>query len=287
MTAEEKAAALKKLEYAGKANNGVVAAMGLQLILAAAGVSLSFPVSMILPLIAMQNSNYVKDILSMFGFLSASETDGAQFTFRWKIDPSGYVYDSVTGERLAGVTATAYYIADDGSDGFLDTAPEATEYGILWDAEEWDQHNPLTTDAMGRYAWDVPEGWWRVKFEKQGYETVWSDWLPVPPPQTNVNIGMVPSEAEAYRIELTDQTDTSASVSLTNCTGTSSSVRYILAAYDAEGRIAALGAAEKDLLTDSTTILTIHYPAGETKYLLKAFVLDSKTMVPLRDAWES
>ena len=41
------------------------------------------------------------------------------------------------------------------------------------------------------YAWDVPEGWWRVKYEKSGYETVWSEWLPVPPPQTNVNIGMV------------------------------------------------------------------------------------------------
>ena len=74
---------------------------------------------------------------------------------------------------------------------------------------------------------------------------------------------------------------------LINCTGTSASVRYILAAYDAEGRIAALVAAEKDLLTGSNTVLTIHYPAGETKYLLKAFVLDSETMAPLRDAWES
>ena len=31
---------------------------------------------------------------------------------------------------------------------------------------------------------------WQVKYEKDGYETAYSEWLPVPPPQTEVNIGM-------------------------------------------------------------------------------------------------
>ena len=33
-----------------------------------------------------------------------------------------------------------------------------------------------------------------MKYEKEGYETVYSDWMPVPPPQTDVNIGLVSKE---------------------------------------------------------------------------------------------
>ena len=50
----------------------------------------------------------------------------------------------------------------------------------------------------GWYAWDVPEGWWRVKCERYGYETLWSEWLPVPPPQTSVNISMIPLDNCGY-----------------------------------------------------------------------------------------
>jgi len=70
-------------------------------------------------------------------------------------------------------------------------------YGVLhdepkvWDAEEYAQENPLFTDENGMYQWDVPQGLWQVKFEKEGYETTYSEWLPVPPPQLEVNIGMV------------------------------------------------------------------------------------------------
>ena len=62
---------------------------------------------------------------------------------------------------------------------------------VLWDAEEYAQKNPLFTDENGMYAWDVPQGLWQVKFEKEGYQTTYSEWLPVPPPQLEVNIGMV------------------------------------------------------------------------------------------------
>ena len=61
---------------------------------------------------------------------------------------------------------------------------------VLWNAEDYAQENPLFTDAEGKYAWDVPTGLWQVKYEKEGYETTYSEWLPVPPPQLEVNIGM-------------------------------------------------------------------------------------------------
>ncbi|MBR5773597.1 MAG: leucine-rich repeat protein, partial [Clostridia bacterium] len=129
-----------------------------------------------------------------------SETKDTQVDFRWNVDPSGYVYDSETNERIVGATVTAYWIPSDESDTFFDNAPSADEYGTIWDASEWDQVNPLTTDANGRYAWDVPEGWWRVKVEKAGYETAWSEWLPVPPPQTNVNIALTKLSEYEYEV---------------------------------------------------------------------------------------
>jgi hypothetical protein len=36
----------------------------------------------------------------------------------------------------------------------------------------------------------VPAGLWQVKYEKQGYQTEYSEWLPVPPPQLDVNQAM-------------------------------------------------------------------------------------------------
>ena len=62
---------------------------------------------------------------------------------------------------------------------------------VKWDATEYGQQNPLLTDKEGKYQWDVPKGLWQVKVEKDGYETAYSEWLPVPPPQLDVNIGIV------------------------------------------------------------------------------------------------
>lgn len=115
------------------------------------------------------------------------------------IDPSGYVYEGVPSNRLQGVTATCYY-KETGEDMYGDPY----EKEVLWNAEEYAQENPLFTDENGFYRWDVPQGLWRVKFEKEGYQTTYSEWLPVPPPQLDVNIAMTQArqpevkEAKAY-----------------------------------------------------------------------------------------
>ncbi len=103
---------------------------------------------------------------------------------RWIIDPSGYVYEGVMTNRLSDVTTTLYY-----------KEKKTDKKGTVWDASEYDQENPLVTDEAGSYAWDVPEGYWQVKAEKEGYETAYSDWMEVPPPQTDVNIEMKPLAA--------------------------------------------------------------------------------------------
>lgn len=101
------------------------------------------------------------------------------------MDPSGYVYECVTSNRIEGVTATAYYM-----EMVEDMYGDLHENIVKWDASEYAQKNPLFTNEHGMYAWDVPNGLWQVKFEKEGYETTYSEWLPVPPPQLDVNIAM-------------------------------------------------------------------------------------------------
>ena len=96
-------------------------------------------------------------------------------------DPSGYVYEGIESNRLSGVTVSLYQASTaDGTDA------------DLWNAGDYAQTSVLTTDALGQYLWMVPNGsWWQVVATAGGYETACSAWLPVPPVQTGVNLGMV------------------------------------------------------------------------------------------------
>lgn len=119
------------------------------------------------------------------------DEQGTEYTII--IDPSGYVYEAVASNRIEGATVTLY--------------GEGME---MFDAARYGQANPLTSDADGRYAWDVPEGNWFVKAFKAGYEvgtsqndpaaTVTVDgvnYLPVMPPQLDVNIPLT-AEGRAH-----------------------------------------------------------------------------------------
>lgn len=97
----------------------------------------------------------------------------------WIYDPSGYVYEVSPDNRIEGVQATAL------------RWNEETDRWEVWDADWYGQDNPLYTDANGRYAWDVPEGKWKVRYEKEGYLPAESAELTVLPPHFDVNIKMV------------------------------------------------------------------------------------------------
>lgn len=117
------------------------------------------------------------------------------------VDPSGYVYEAVASNRVEGATVTLY----EEQNG----APVAVENQSDTIGGEY---NPLTTTSAGTYAWGVPQGNWMVKVVKAGYADADSQndpeatntttaggvtykWLPVLPPQTEVNIGLVSEEA--------------------------------------------------------------------------------------------
>ncbi len=203
----------------------------------------------------------------------------------WVADPSGYVYDINTLERIEDVTATAYYIPYDDTDEFWSNIPRDDEYGTKWDAREYDQENPLLTNGDGKYAWDVPEGWWRVKYEKVGYETTWSGWMTVPPLQTEVNIGMVPTTQSEYSIKLTENSATSTTLSLTNQTAAPVSVRFVVAAYIWDGKMMDVNTVDKTLRSSGDVSLTVSYAASAKVDRVKAFVLVPDIMVPLRGTW--
>ena len=102
------------------------------------------------------------------------------------------IVDSKTNEKMSDVTVTLYWIESDGSSTSFDEAPADDNYGMPWNIEDWEQTNDSISNSDGSYSWSIPDGWWRVKCEKDGYETVWSDWISVPPSRTDVSIAMTP-----------------------------------------------------------------------------------------------
>ncbi|MFA5577238.1 MAG: S-layer homology domain-containing protein [Tissierellaceae bacterium] len=101
---------------------------------------------------------------------------------KWKIDPSGYVFEAIDSDRIQGVEATVLVKKGD-------------EF-LFWDeAEDWDEINPLYSDEDGRYGWDVPHGEWMVHFEKDGYLISESKSMKVPPAHDQVNIGLLSTQA--------------------------------------------------------------------------------------------
>ena len=99
------------------------------------------------------------------------------------MDPSGFVYEGMEDNRVEGakVTLECGRMADG-----------AVVYDSDWNAGDYGQTNGYLTNVKGEFKWDVPAGWWRVRVEKNGYETAYSDWMQVPPPQTGVKIDLVP-----------------------------------------------------------------------------------------------
>lgn len=99
-------------------------------------------------------------------------------------DPAGVVYEGLLSNTVEGATVELWS-ADDA----------AGTNAVRWDAEEYEQANPLATGADGAYNWNTPTGWYQVRVTKDGYEEARSAWLRVPPIQTEVNIGLVSTAA--------------------------------------------------------------------------------------------
>ena len=67
-----------------------------------------------------------------------------------------------------------------------------------WDAVPYERGNPLAADARGSFSWDVPEGWWQVRVEAEGYRPATSEWVRVPSAaELDVPVVMEPASLSA------------------------------------------------------------------------------------------
>lgn len=92
------------------------------------------------------------------------------------IDPSGYVFDAATGQKLEGAMVSCYQ--------------RQGNSWVLWNADAWGQINPLVSDNVGHYGWDVPVGDYKVVVSRDCYQDGGSPVVTVPPPRTDVHIGL-------------------------------------------------------------------------------------------------
>jgi|GEM_PF-4786308 len=136
---------------------------------------------------AALNNAWAKHFYLMCGNVNTTNTS-TNTTI--KIDPSGYAYEGMPSNTIAGVRAELW-LADDN---------KGTNACLWAEAADYDEINPQFTTAAGWYQWDVPSGWWQVRLSKDGYYNSQSEWLPVPPPQLGVNLAMVSKTTPAATI---------------------------------------------------------------------------------------
>ncbi|MFT4264257.1 MAG: carboxypeptidase-like regulatory domain-containing protein, partial [Nocardioides sp.] len=99
------------------------------------------------------------------------------------VDPSGVLTDGPYSSPLKDATVTILR-SDTGAPGTWE----------IWDAEDFEQTNPVTSTATGAYGWNVPPGWYQVAASAPGHLSAQSQALEVLPPQLGVDL-MLPDEA--------------------------------------------------------------------------------------------
>lgn len=102
--------------------------------------------------------------------------------FNIYIDPAGYVYDLATGARIQN--ATVWLQWPDGVGGW-ENVPVGNTTPIMQP-----DVNPLITGADGQYQWDTLAGSYRVHVEAPGYYPADSIVVSVPPPVTDLYVGL-------------------------------------------------------------------------------------------------
>ena len=128
-------------------------------------------------------------------------------------DPSGFVTDAVTDQKIIGATVYLYEVPTWTPWTNADVAktatqcetittrgagwdqPAPTQLGVLADPESGRQDpegSMQLTNSNGRYGWDVAQGCWYVVVSKAGYETKVSPVVGVPPEVTDLDIELTP-----------------------------------------------------------------------------------------------
>ena len=95
------------------------------------------------------------------------------------IDPAGRVYDANTSAPLAGAVVTLYQ-------------RDPVSGDAIWNPALSGQLNPQATNNEGRYGWQTSAGNFYVTASKPCYADAQSRTVTVPPPVTNLDMGLTP-----------------------------------------------------------------------------------------------
>jgi uncharacterized repeat protein (TIGR01451 family) len=128
----------------------------------------------------------IQTIVNYMNALAQSAGQAGVFyeNFNIYVDPAGYIYDITTGERISG--ATVWLQRPDGQ-GEWENVPTGQTPPIMQP-----DVNPQITGPDGQYQWDVLEGTYRVHVEAPGYYPADSIVVTVPPPVTDLHVGLTP-----------------------------------------------------------------------------------------------
>ena len=93
------------------------------------------------------------------------------------------------------------------------------------------------------------------------------------------------TETADYVVKYVSSTDTSTTVSLKNNTQSASSLVFVVAAYNKDGKMIAVNTTEKELSPAETVDLSVTYAANAGVKSVKAFVMQQGTFALMREAW--
>ncbi|MGD6851721.1 MAG: post-COAP-1 domain-containing protein [Candidatus Bathyarchaeia archaeon] len=99
-----------------------------------------------------------------------------------RVDPAGYIFDMNSLERISG--ATVWLQMPNGRGGWMNVP--TGEIPAIADPDV----NPQITGIDGRYQWDTLAGTYRVHVEASGYYAANSIVVTVPPPVTDLHVGL-------------------------------------------------------------------------------------------------
>jgi Tol biopolymer transport system component/putative cell wall-binding protein len=195
----------------------------------------------------------------------------------WIYDPAGYVFEAVESNRIEGATVTV--LEGDPAD-----APDPADITAWapWDAEWFGQTNPLVTGPDGRYAWDVPDGWWHTRADLDGYVSVTSEVLRVLPEHFDVHLGLVSladPDVEAVAAWADDDAVTVRFDHWMRVTHVADAISVHAGGVEVSGRVRALGAQPHSTGRMSEASKALVAPHGEPLAQVFAFTPDDGWMV--------
>jgi hypothetical protein len=109
--------------------------------------------------------------------------DGCQMAGVYLIDPSGVVFDSDTSTPISGASVTLEWF-NPAQSAYQAMSPSL--HAGMFSPEV----NPQLTGDDGRYAWDTAPGTYRVQVLKAGCDPATSASVTVPPPVTDLDVGL-------------------------------------------------------------------------------------------------